>query len=302
MQKRMKWATGEFDWNRARAFLATAEEGSYSAAARALSLTQPTVGRQVAALEEELEVILFERVGNVLELTDAGLELLEHVRGMNAAAQRLVLAATGQSTAIEGTVSIAASEAVSAYLLPPIVAALRGEHPAIEIDLVASNTTSDLLRREADIAVRNYRPTDPDLFATKVRESRAWLYATPAYLDSLADTSTPEALSKDLRIIGFDNAQQFIDLFVRHGYQLTPDSFPVRTTNHLVQWALCKQGVGACAMMEEVGDAEPGVVKILPDADPPMVFPTWLTCHRELKTSRRIRVVFDALAAALSQA
>lgn len=298
----MIWATGEFDWNRARAFLATAEEGSYSAAARALSLTQPTVGRQVAALEEELAVTLFERVGNALELTEAGLELLEHVRAMNASAQRLVLAATGQSTAIEGTVCIAASEAVSAYLLPPIVSSLRAEHPAIEIELVASNTTSDLLRREADIAVRNYRPTDPDLFATKVRESRAWLYATPAYLDSLEDTSTPEALSKDLCIIGFDSAQQFIDMLGMHGYQLTPDSFPVRTMNHLVQWALCKEGVGACAMMEEVGDAEPGVVKILPDAGTPMVFPTWLTCHRELKTSRRIRVVFDALAAALSRA
>ncbi len=137
MRSRMDWRTVRFDWNRARAFLVTAEEGSFSAAARALQVAQPTVGRQVAGLEEELGVVLFERVGNTLELTPAGTELLEHVRAMGDAATRASLAATGQSADIEGTVSITASELIAAYLLPPVVARVRAAHPSIEVEIVA---------------------------------------------------------------------------------------------------------------------------------------------------------------------
>ena len=123
----MDWASVGFDWNRARAFLVTAEEGSFSAAGRALGTSQPTVGRQVAALEEQLGVTLFERVGTRLELTQTGVDLLDHVRSMVDAATRISLTATGQSSSIAGTVSITASEAIAAYLLPPILAALRVE-------------------------------------------------------------------------------------------------------------------------------------------------------------------------------
>ena len=162
-----------FDWNRARAFLVTAEEGSFSAAARALSSTQPTVGRQVAALEQELGVTLFERIGTRLELTVSGLDLLEHVRAMGAAANQTSLAATGRSESVEGTVCITASEAITAFLLPPILQGLRLEHPGISLELIASNEVRDLQRREADIAVRNFAPKRPDLIARKVGESTA---------------------------------------------------------------------------------------------------------------------------------
>ena len=151
-----------FDWNRARAFLITAEEGSFSAAARALRSTQPTVGRQVAGLEEELGVTLFERVGTRLELTVSGLELLEHVRAMGDAANRTSLVATGQSESVEGNVSITASEAIAAFLLPPILEKLRRSHPGITLELVISNEARDLHRREADIAIRNFEPEHPD--------------------------------------------------------------------------------------------------------------------------------------------
>src|SRR5438105_14572604 len=157
----MDWRSVKFDWNRARAFLVTAEEGSLSAAARALGMAQPTLGRQVDALEAELGVVLFERVGRGFTLTPSGLELLEHVRSMGDAANRVSLAAAGQSQTIEGTICIAASEVHAALLLPPIVRKLRMAQPGIHIEIVASSSASDLRRREADIAIRNFAPSEP---------------------------------------------------------------------------------------------------------------------------------------------
>lgn len=297
----MDWALTTFDWNRARAFLVTAEEGSLSAAARALGSTQPTLGRQVGALESELGVTLFERVGNRLVLTETGRALLEHVRAMHAAAGRFALSAAGKSRDLEGIVRIAASEAVSAYLLPPMVAELRALHTGVEVELVVSNDPSDLRRREADIAVRNFRPTDPELFAKKIAESRAWMYATPAYLGRLGNPKTARALAESgVEILGFDDVDRMIEALRGFGHELQPRHFPVRTDNHLVQWQLCLGGVGICIMMDQVGDAEPRVVRVLPEIAPPVTFPTWLTCHRELHTSRRIRVVYDLLAERLA--
>src|SRR5512140_236967 len=190
----MDWRSVKFDWNRAKAFLVTAEEGSLSAAARALGVAQPTLGRQVDALEEELGVILFERVGRGFALTPSGHELLEHVRAMGDAANRVSLAAAGQSQSSEGTVCIAASETYAAMLLPPIVAKLRRTEPGLQIEIVASTKASDLRRREADIAIRNFQPSEPDLIAKKIRDVPARLYATPSYLERIGNPKLPYAL------------------------------------------------------------------------------------------------------------
>lgn len=296
----MDWRSVNFDWNRARAFLVTAEEGSFSAAARALGSTQPTVGRQVAALEEELGVTLFARGGTRLELTATGLDLVDHVRAMGEAATRVSLTATGQATSVEGTVSITASEAIAAFLLPPILSELRVEHPGIELELEVSNEARDLRRREADIAIRNFRTSQSDLIARKVRDGRAHLYATPGYLERVGPLRTLADLGK-LDIIAFDRTDTMIDGLRAIGIEVGRRQFPVITSNHLVQWGLCKQGVGACIMMEEVGDAEPAVERVLPEVAPAFPVPMWIVCHRELRTSRRIRLVFDRLAEALAQ-
>jgi DNA-binding transcriptional LysR family regulator len=295
----MDWRATRFNWNHARAFLVAAEEGSFSAAGKALSIAQPTIGRQVAALEEELGVTLFERVGSALELTAAGLDLLEHVRAMNEAATRVSLGAAGQSLAIEGTVCITASELFAACILPPILARLRRAHPGIELEIVASNGARDLLRREADIAVRNFAPTQPDLVAKKIADGRARLYASPAYLRRLGDPTSPADLSR-AEFFGFDRTDTMITGLRALGIELTPRSFPIITGNHLVQWELCKQGAGIVIVMEEVGDAEPRVRRVLPDL-PPLPVPVYLATHRELHTSRRIRVVFDLLAEELGK-
>ncbi|MCB9538050.1 MAG: LysR family transcriptional regulator [Myxococcales bacterium] len=293
----MDWRTVTFDWNRARAFLVTAEEGSFSAAARALGLSQPTVGRQVTALEEELDVALFERVGHGLVLTPTGLELVDHVRAMGEAATRVSLAATGQSQSIDGNVCVTASEVIATHLLPPIVARLRAAHPGITIDIVASNAQADLRRREADIALRNVRPTQPDLVARKLPEGAARLYATPAYLASQGDPATPEALAA-CDFVGFDRSETFARALQGLGLPVQHDRFVVVSESQLAQWAMVKAGLGVGMMMQVVADADPAVRLALPDL-PAFPVPMWLTAHRELHTSRRIRVVFDLLAEAL---
>lgn len=299
MQIRMDWRSVKFDWNRARAFLVTAEEGSLSAAARALGMAQPTLGRQVDALETELGVVLFERGGRGLTLTPSGLELLDHVRAMGDAAGRMSLAASGQAQSIEGSIVIAASELHAVGLLPPIVARLRREQPGIRVEIVASNATADLKRREADIAIRSFRPTQPDLIARKVADDRARLYAAQAYLDRIGNPQTPEALSR-ADFIGFDETAALADALNRLGLSLTRANFPVLSGSHIVQWEMVKAGVGIGIVPERLGDGEPVVRRALPSLDP-LVFPVWLTAHRELNTSRRVRVVFDLLAEELGK-
>ena len=289
--------TVRFDWNRARSFLVTAEEGSFSAAARALATTQPTVGRQVAALEREPGVTLFELVGTSLELTTAGVELLEHVRAMSDAATRVSLTATGRSSSVTGTVCVTASEAISAHLLPPILGRLRVDHPGIELEIVASNQARDLHRREADIAIRNFRPTQPDLIAQKIKDAKAYLYASPAYLRRIGRVRSVRDLAR-AELFAFDRTSIMIDGLRAIGLEVTRAQFPIVTDNHLVQWELCKRGVGICIMMEEIAASEPRVRRVLPSL-PPLPVPLWLVCHRELRTSRRIRLVFDRLAAEL---
>ncbi|MEK6204793.1 MAG: LysR family transcriptional regulator, partial [Amylibacter sp.] len=205
----MDWRSVKFDWNRARAFLVTAEEGSLSAAARALGMAQPTLGRQVDALEQELDIVLFERVGRGLKLTPNGLELLDHVRAMGDAANKVSLTALGQSQSIEGSICIAASETYAALVLPPIIAKLRQIEPGITVEIVASNSPSDLRRREADIAIRNFRPTEPDLIAKKIKEVPARLYATPEYLDRIGRPKLPYDL-RNAEFINLDSSGAMI--------------------------------------------------------------------------------------------
>ena len=294
----MDWRSVTFDWNRARAFLVTAEEGSLSAAARALKMAQPTLGRQVDALEAELGVILFERAGRGLTLTPAGLHLLDHVRAMGDAANRMSLAAAGQSQSIAGKVSIAASDIHAAFLLPPILAKLRVAEPAIAVEIVASAKASDLLRREADIAIRNFRPSEPDLVARKIRDVPARLYATPDYLDSIGNPAVPYDL-RHADFVSIDGSGMFLKGLNAMGLTLTERNFPILTENYLVMWELVKQGLGIGILDGTVGDKEPKVRQVLPDL-PPLIFPVRLVAHRELNTSRRVRFVFDLLARELS--
>lgn len=294
----MNWNAISFDWNQARAFLATAEEGSLSAAARALGQTQPTLGRQITALELDLGVVLFERIGRSLTLTPCGLELLDHVRAMGDAAGRISLTASGQSQSIEGQVCISASDAMAAYILPAALKRLRKEAPKIEIEVVASNALSDLRRREADIAIRHVRPEQPDLIAKLVRDARAYLYAAPEYLDSHGRPKSPADLAAH-HFIGFGQPDRLIAALKDEGLEISRRNFTAGSESGVVAWEMTKQGLGIGIMAEEIAGLTPEIERVLPER-PPFLFPLWLTTHRELHSSRRIRLVFDFLAEALA--
>jgi DNA-binding transcriptional LysR family regulator len=197
----MDYKSINFDWNRAKAFLITAEKGSYSAAAKTLNLTQSTLGRQVQALEEELGVVLFERMGKGIQITPIGLDLIEHMKTMAKGASKLSMAAMGQSEEMEGLVTISASEANSAFILPPLIKKMRNLAPGIKIEIVAKNDSSDLRKREADIAVRNFMPTQHDLIMKKVPDSLGNLYATKEFIKKYGPFKTKKDLARASSLI-----------------------------------------------------------------------------------------------------
>ena len=295
----MNWHSVSFDWNQARGFLATVEEGSLSAGARALGLTQPTLGRQVAALEAALDVVLFERVGKSLVLTPSGLELADHVRAMFEAASRVSLTASGRSQAIDGKVRITASDVMSALILPPVMAELRQMAPLVEFEIVAANDIRDLQSREADIAIRHVRPEQPDLIAKLVAEASAHFYAASSYLERHGrPASFGDMKAHDF--VGFGNTPRMLEILSPMGLDLTEENFRLGSEDGVVAWEMAKAGLGIIIMSDQVAGRAVEMERLLPQMEP-FTFPVWLTAHRELHTSRRIRLVFDHLAGFLSK-
>lgn len=286
------------DWNQLRAFLETAETGSLSAAARKLGQSQPTLSRQVAALELSLGVTLFERVGKVMALTATGQELLGHARVMGAAAHELGLAAAGRSEEVEGLVSVATSDAVAAYLMPKILLHIRQAAPGILVEVVASDGCSDLQRREADIAIRHVRPEQPELIGRLVRQSSACFYASASWVraNGLPRTAA-EAVQHDF--VGLDREGHYLQHLRGNGLLLSDTNFRSYADNSVTYWEMVRQGLGIGAIMEEIARETPGMVRVLEDVAP-FQLPIWLVTHRELRTARRIRIVFDLLAEVLA--
>jgi len=296
----MDWRSTKFDWNRARAFLVTAEEGSLAAAARSLGMTQPTLGRQVAALEREIGVDLFTRRGRGLELTPNGIKLLAHVRLMGEAASRFSLSASGKSEFIEGNVCITASELLSAFVLPPMIQTLRNMEPGIEIEMNATNEERDLNRREADIAIRNFRPTQPELITRKLGSVRGHLYAAKSYLQQLGNSQSMAELNK-ASYIDTEKPGRLLALLNAQGFNLSQQNFPVISNSHIVQWELVKLGAAITATLEDIGDNEPLVERLVVPGLSPIEMDLWIVTHNELRTSRRIRRVFDFLVSEFSR-
>lgn len=290
----MKWESVCFDWNRTRAFLVTAEEGSLSAAAKALNMTQPTLSRQVAGLESELNVTLFERVGQRLELTQSGLELLASAKKMGEAAQHFSLAVSGQSQDLEGTVVISVCELDAMYRLPSVIKVIRELEPGITVEVVVSNQASDLKRREADIAIRNFRPTQPDLIAKKLGSETIWLYGDKQYLAPFQDEQNHDTLNK-VQIIGFDQSSAVSDQLNAQGLSLTKENFRLISAFQPLQVKLAEQGLGSIFLPQDIGDQHLTLVRGFPNLPPLMTLDVWLVCHQELRTNRRVKRVFDLI-------
>ncbi|PHR91130.1 MAG: LysR family transcriptional regulator [Robiginitomaculum sp.] len=287
----------KFDWNQARAFLATVEKGSLSAAARYLGKRQPTISRQVAGLEESLGIVLFERVGRSLVLTTPGIQLFDHFKSMGHAAKLVTLAAAGQSQALEGRVSITATNVLATEHLPPILKIIRKQAPGIVIDIHATDQIRDLMRREADIALRHNRPEGPELIGKLIAEIPLQLYASSEYLSlrgypkSIADLSEHD-------FIGFERPEILISYLKNMGVLLESNNVNILTQSGTLVLSLIKEGLGIGIISKKIAEKNPNLEIVLPAIDTIKV-PLWLVSHRELRTSQRIRFVFDILSAEL---
>lgn len=293
----MKWSSVNFDWNQVRAFVTTAREGSFSAASRALNLTQPTLSRQVSGLEDALDVMLFERGKRTMELTEDGTALLPHAERMLEHALNLTLSAEGRATTLTGEVTITATSLYAVYYVPRVIAHLRDLAPDLSLEVIASNSLQDLTRREADIAIRHVRPTQEELVGKLISEHEAGLYASKTYLDRHGRPKTlEEAAQHDL--IGFDDDDGSLGFYHEIGIKADPSRLRVRSGHGEVILAFAKQGLGLCILPCAQADALEGMERVLRE-EISIPFPVWLVTHREIRTSPRIRLVYDALSKVL---
>jgi len=287
-----------FDWRLVRSFLAALDQGSLLGAARVLRASQPTVGRHIAELESQLGVLLFERTGRGLVPTATALKLADAARGMEAGALQLAQTLSGAQTQTSGTVRITASVPVAVQLMPPLLAAMRQTLPDIQIELVSSNQVSNLLRREADIAVRMVRPDQTSLVAKRIGQVGLGAYAHRSYLARRGTPRQPTDLLQH-ELIGSDADPAILQGFQAMGYPVTRESFALRSDDFIVQWQAVRAGLGVGFCADYMARTDPDVLRVLPGLLKIPPLPVWLTVHREIRTNRRIRAVYDFLAEAL---
>ena len=290
-----------FDWALVRSFLAALEQGSLLGAAKVIKASQPTIGRHIAELESQLGVVLFERTGRGLLPTETALRLADAARAMEAGAHQLARSVSGADSAgVAGTVRITASQPVACYLLPPLLAQMRLALPQVQVALVASNAVSNLLRREADIAVRMVQPDQATLVAKRVGKVSLSACAHQDYLRRRGMPRQPTDLLAH-ELVGADRNEDILKGFAAMGYPVTREHFAFRTDDLIASWQAVRNGLGVGFMADYLIRTDSAVVPLLPMLKIPPL-PVWLAVHREIRTSRRIRAVYDFLAQAIPKA
>ena len=285
-------------WDHWRTFLGVVEEGSLSGAARTLTLTQPTVGRHIDALEEAVGAKLFTRSRNGLNPTQLALSLVPQVRAMATAADSLVRTASAERNEARGTVRLAASDIVGTLVLPPMLADFRESHPEITIELAPSNRNENLLRRDADIAVRMARPEQEAIVARFAGSVRIGLYAHRRYSAIYGLPETVEELF-DHSIIGIDQDESLIAGVSIGGHILSRETFTFRCDSDVAQLMAVRSGIGIGACHLGLAAGEPELVRVLPETVE-FGYEMWVAMHEDLRDTRRIRLLFDHLAATLT--
>jgi DNA-binding transcriptional LysR family regulator len=284
-------------WELYRSFLEVVRDGSLSGAARRLGATQPTIGRHIAALEAELDLALFTRSQRGLTPTQAALDLLPHAQAMAAAAAAMVRAASGDAAAEAGTVRLTASEIVGCEVLPPILAAFRRRYPRITLELALSNRNEDLLRRDADIAVRMVRPAQQALLARRIGQVAIGLYAHEDYIAAFGAPDSMTALAGHC-VIGFDQDDRSYRSVGAAAEPFTRERFGFRCDSDPAQLAALRAGAGIGGCQTGIAARMPELVRILAD-DIDFRLEMWLALHEDLKGTRRVRLLFDHLRAGL---
>ena len=283
----------DIGWERYRSFLAVLNEGSLSRAARALGVAQPTVGRHMASLEQSLNLALFTRSQTGLIPTEAALALRSYAESMNSTAAALERAAASQGAGVRGTVRITASDVIGVEVLPVIIASLHDEHPELVVELVLTDRMQDLLRREADIAVRMARPRQELLVARRIGQIELGLHAHQRYL-SRHGTPTSMADVAHHALIGFDQPSLFVRGTGKALSGWRREAFALRTDNNLAQLALIRAGAGIGVCQAPIARRDGALVRLFPRQFS-LPLDTWITMHADLRDSPRCRVAFDAL-------
>ena len=290
-------AAETFDWALVKSFVAVLDAGSLMGAARRLGAQQPTLSRHIAELEAQLKVPLFERTGRGVVPTAAALAIADAAREMQAGAGTLARALAGQRDRVTGTVRITTSAVAGSYLLPRVIAALNAQEPGIQIELAVSNELSNLLRREADIAVRMVRPAQASLIARKLGELPIAVAAHRSYLQRAGTPRQPADLMQH-RLIGYDRDEAIVRGCAKLGMPIAREQFVLRTDDQLAYGRLVAAGAGIGFVARYNLRHWPGVVELLPMLQIPPL-PCWLAVHREIRGSALVRRVYDFLAEAL---
>ena len=284
-------------WDFYRSFLGVLRQGSLSAAARALGLTQPTLGRHVDELETALGTVLFLRSPHGLVPTEAAEALRPHAEAMASAAASLVRASSGDSASPRGTVRLTASEFVGVEVLPPMLTEFRRRYPGIDIELVLSNRSQDLLRRDADLAVRMVAPTQHALIARKLGSVAIGLFAHRRYVETYGVPRSLEELGSHA-VIGFDADAAAIAALQRAGLGVSRDLFALRSDSDHAQLAHVRAGFGIGGCQLPVAARDPDLIPVLP-REVRFGLEVWLVAHEAMRSSRRVRLLFEHLAAGL---
>lgn len=280
-------------WEYYRSFLAVLTEGSLSGAARKLGITQPTVGRHVSALEAAFKQVLFTRTPSGLVPTDAANALKGYVESMQSTAAALEREALSQEQGVQGTVRVSTSEVIGIEVVPRALASLGREHPSLKIELMATNRVQDLLRREADIAIRMSPPRQEALVARKVGHVELGLFAHVEYLAERGMPATITELEAHA-LIGFDEETPFLRAARTKFPVWSRDAFTLRSDSDVAQLAMIRAGCGIGICQSALARRDERLVRVLPDAFS-FLLETWVTMHGDLRGSRRCRAVFDAL-------
>jgi DNA-binding transcriptional LysR family regulator len=288
-----------FNWALVKSFVAVLDAGSLMGAARKLKAQQPTLSRHIAELEAQLQVPLFERTGRGVMPTMAALAIADAARQMQDGAAALQGALALRAQATTGTVRITTSQLAASHLLPALLAALRQAEPGIAIELVSSNDVANLLRREADIAVRMVRPAQGSLVARKLGDIAIVACAHRSYLKR---AGTPRKLADLIAqphtLIGYDKDPQILRAAAQAGLPVAREHFALRTDDHLAYSQLIAAGAGIGFAPRYQLHHWPGVVPLLPKLKIAPL-PCWLAVHREIRGSGVVRRVYDYLAEAI---
>lgn len=288
--------SNQISWDDQRLFLAILEEGSLSAAARRLALSQPTVRVRLERLEQSLGTVLFTRSANGLTPTSEALALHGPARAMEMASEQFVRQASAPLDEVGGTVRLSVPEFMGVEIVPAILAELRETHPAVRIELSLSNAPADLLEQEADLAVRTFAPKQEALIARKVAAIPLGFFASPAYL---ARRGTPLDLSELTMhdLIGSDRDPSDLALTRKLAPDLPQSAWVLRTDSHPAQIAAARAGVGICVIQVPLGLKDPRLQHVLPGFTV-TTLDTWVVTHENLRDVPRVRAVFDALVSA----